>query len=480
MILQQIRQKWPILTLPVFALPASVCYHRIQTDDPYITFRYARNLFDGHGLVYNAGEQVLGTTAPLFALLLAALSWTTGNYPLLTSLINGCALAVMALLAHRLASMMGEPRAGLPAGLLLVLNPLLGDVFGMELNLFLALILGAYVAYFTGRFKSSALLLALGVLTRGDGLLPAFLIFIHCLWKERRFPLAPALLFSAVVGAWTLYASLTFGSPFPNTLAAKQAMGESGLWRPYWYGGLRILGLYLQQTPLYLWFGLAAILGGWRVARGDRRLVLLAGWWVLLFLGYTAMGIPSAANYFAAFAPLLMMLSGVGVVQLGDWVRSRFHVRAGWAVAVLPLLFTVPLVGAELIPILARVAGNPDGRYWTYREAGEWLDRNTLPGSSVGLVEIGIVGYYSDRAIVDVCGLIDPAVGPHLAVGDVSWPIRTYRPDYVMLHDPPWASLEGPTADAAWFKEQYRLVRRFDGERPYELALYQREPLPTP
>ena len=41
-------------------------------DDAYITFRYARNLADGLGLVYNPGESVLGTTTPLWAILLGA------------------------------------------------------------------------------------------------------------------------------------------------------------------------------------------------------------------------------------------------------------------------------------------------------------------------------------------------------------------------------------------------------------------------
>jgi len=43
-------------------------------DDAYITFRYARNLANGVGFVYNAGERVLGTTTPAYTLLLAALS----------------------------------------------------------------------------------------------------------------------------------------------------------------------------------------------------------------------------------------------------------------------------------------------------------------------------------------------------------------------------------------------------------------------
>ena len=40
-------------------------------DDTYITFRYSLNLASGYGFVYNLGEPVLGTTAPLWAMVLA-------------------------------------------------------------------------------------------------------------------------------------------------------------------------------------------------------------------------------------------------------------------------------------------------------------------------------------------------------------------------------------------------------------------------
>jgi hypothetical protein len=41
-------------------------------DDAFITYRYARNLATGRGFVYNEGERVLGTTTPLYAMILAA------------------------------------------------------------------------------------------------------------------------------------------------------------------------------------------------------------------------------------------------------------------------------------------------------------------------------------------------------------------------------------------------------------------------
>src|SRR5437879_8677865 len=73
---QGVGRQWPVATVAAFALSAMVALlARVLTgphpiDDAYITFRYARNLAEGLGLVYNPGEWVLGTTAPLWAMLL--------------------------------------------------------------------------------------------------------------------------------------------------------------------------------------------------------------------------------------------------------------------------------------------------------------------------------------------------------------------------------------------------------------------------
>ena len=50
----------------------------LPEDDAFITMRYAANLAAGKGFVYNAGQRVLGTTSPLFALLLAPVARFAG------------------------------------------------------------------------------------------------------------------------------------------------------------------------------------------------------------------------------------------------------------------------------------------------------------------------------------------------------------------------------------------------------------------
>jgi arabinofuranosyltransferase len=59
------------LILPYLALLyLSLVHFEFMLDDPFISFRYARNLLDGHGLVFNPGERVEGYSNFLWIILL--------------------------------------------------------------------------------------------------------------------------------------------------------------------------------------------------------------------------------------------------------------------------------------------------------------------------------------------------------------------------------------------------------------------------
>ncbi len=100
-------------------------------DDAYITFRYARNLIEGQGLVYNPGELVLGTTTPLFALIMAGMGAIGGqqtSYPWMALLVSAVADSLTCLLLLRLGERTGYKIAGLSAAVIWALHPFCGDV----------------------------------------------------------------------------------------------------------------------------------------------------------------------------------------------------------------------------------------------------------------------------------------------------------------------------------------------------------------
>src|SRR5260221_10437105 len=77
-------------------------------DDAFITFRYSRNIVEGQGFVYNPGSRVLGTTTPLYTLLMAAISAITRgedfqSYAIaVNALADAGTAALLFLLAYRL------------------------------------------------------------------------------------------------------------------------------------------------------------------------------------------------------------------------------------------------------------------------------------------------------------------------------------------------------------------------------------------
>src|SRR5437879_965714 len=115
------------LILPaVVALLARVLTGPHPIDDAYITFRYARNLAEGLGLVYNPGDWVLGTTAPAWALVLAA-AYRLGfhDLPSLATALSAVCDAGTAVLLARFSLALRLPRWGAAlVGLAWALNPM--------------------------------------------------------------------------------------------------------------------------------------------------------------------------------------------------------------------------------------------------------------------------------------------------------------------------------------------------------------------
>ena len=107
-------------------------------DDAYITYRYARNVAEGIGLVYNIHEKVLGTTAPLFALIGSVPAWLGISLPQFFVVLNIlCDLGSLYLIFKYI---LGENRMlFILFTIFFALDPIANRISagGMEANLFL-------------------------------------------------------------------------------------------------------------------------------------------------------------------------------------------------------------------------------------------------------------------------------------------------------------------------------------------------------
>ena len=452
-------------------------------DDPFITYRYASNLAHGLGFVYNPGQRILSTTSPLFTLLLASLQavlqWLPGLggsqqlIPHLARLIGALSLPLGGLCLWDIGRRTGS--AGIRwAGLLLYPTfPLLVSTLSSETPICLAFCLAALVCYTRQRYTLTALCAGLAILTRPDGVLIVIPLLVDHLLHRRPVPWKAAGLYLGLILAWVAFAWAYFGSPLPVTLVAKQSQGSLVGSTRFAPGIFNIL-VYYTAWP-YLLAGLLSLAGLYhyiahrpipsRPALTDRPASLLVlDWGILYFTAYTILGV---TRYFWYYAPLVapfLVALGLGI----DWLtasRSLSALRQRLLAADSALsrsphfqrLVTDPastltfLVIAVLLITQSRdlwlMRQSPDPRPEYYRPVGEWLDSNLPPQATVGVQEVGIIGYYANRPMIDFAGLIQPDIAARLATTATYeeaaiWAVEHYQPDYLVLFSEYFPRLE--------------------------------------
>ncbi|NTU82074.1 MAG: hypothetical protein HGA45_22295 [Chloroflexales bacterium] len=405
-------------------------------DDPFITYRYAANLAGGAGFVYNPGERVLSTTAPLYALALAPIAAAGLSLPLASNLIGCLSLGAGALALWRLGRMGGQVVAGAVAALLFPLSPFLVPTLGAETIIFITLALWGFVAAWAGRPILAALAMACATLTRADAAMAmamaGLVLLVRRGWR-------PALRYGAVCGLavapFLLASWWYFGAPLPATLGAKRSQAHVPGSRGYLEGLLAHLGAVAAQPLFWPTVGLAPVGVAVAALRGG-PLALVVAWGLLHALAYSLIGVTSYFWYYApAFTGLLAAVA-LGAELLAGWLGRWAGRRAGLAVVAALTLVTL----AGHLGVLRASALAPYPRLALYREAGAWLRANSTPGARVGSFEIGVIGFYSERPMVDFAGLIQPDVARIFdAGGDYAdaarYAIERYRPTYLVSQE---------------------------------------------
>ncbi len=458
-------------------------------DDPFITYRYAQNLLAGSGFVYNPGQYVLSTTTPLFAFLLALFGNIWPDLPHLANLIGAISLGLGGLLIWDLAHTWRSPWVGWTGLLLYPIFPLVVTTLGSETPVYLALCLLTIVLYARKAYVWTAVAGALAALARLDGVLVVLPLCIDYLLTERRqlqltgtveaklrrlrqlLPWSAIGWYCGILVSWMALVWWYFGSPFPVTLAAKQSQGTLAISQKFAAGFLSVLETY--GSHWHYWVAAAiALLGLAYLILRNRRWWILPAWTLLYFIAYVLLGVTSYFWYYAPLVPGFVVLAGLGITALGNSAltttddSSHSDQGRNWLVrnrnGLIATSFLFILLFFQ-VRDLARFARNPDARYSIYKEIGQWLDEHTSKDESVGALEIGIIGYYAQREMIDFAGLLQPAVAEHLiGAQDYSaaagWALREYQPDYIVLQ------ADFPQIEDGYLDDHCSQVRKFTGE----------------
>lgn len=444
------RHLWMLLAaVALVAIAARVLPMPRNVDDSFITFRYARNLVEGHGFVYNEGVRTLGTTTPLYTLIMAGMATLLqgDSYPFYALSINALAdalnAALLALIAYRITQ---SPYPAAVMGLLWAVAPrsVTFAIGGMETSVFILWMLAATWAYLDNRRAWVGFFAGLGILTRPDAALWILPLGLWQLIADLRdtdrngwakLPLATWGAGLAVLLPWILFAWSYFGSPLPNSLGAKRVA--------YHVKDFDALVTLLQRyaTPfmefdtfgqtgaitgavLYVMLNLFALL--YVPRRAHRAMPLLLYAWVYI-VAFSVANPQMFRWYFVPPMPAWMLGSLIGLWSLVDAIHGR--VRSEWLLRGAALAMLLGWGGLLLNAWDWQPDHGPQrpapAMAWHklelhYQDVGTQLrdEFGTDPTVRVASADIGAIGYFSRATIIDTVGLVTPELSAYYPFDD--------------------------------------------------------------
>ena len=416
-------------------------------DDAFISFRVVENFVSGHGLRWNVADRVQVFTHPLWMLLHIPFRALTGEiYYTSLALCGAASLAVVWQLMGRVATTV---HAGILAATLALSSKAFVDysTSGLEnplthLLLVLFFVAGLQEGNDRRTLRIQALVAGLLIVNRLDALLfvlPALALVGWRLGIRRAWK--PIVSGFSVSVAWFSFATVYYGSPFPNTALAKLGAGTEVV---EMFGlGIRYMAASLREDPLTL----LTVFGALLVAALRRRHAAVAGGMALYLLYVLWIGGDFMNGRFLT-APFVLA-AGILAHEASRLPGPR--VLAGSAIVIILGLLSAgaPLTSGpeygRARDSLIDAYGIADERAYYFRNSGlwngaatalprddKWLEATTARECGFPLLIAGAVGFYGYEAgptihILDYNALADPVLSRLPAVDEDRLYLDWYR-----------------------------------------------------
>jgi hypothetical protein len=443
-------------------------------DDSWIHLQFARNLSAGHGLSYNPGEFVTGSTAPLWTALLSLLFYLPGSVIVWTKLL-GIALHAAAMDAtYRLGRALGLGNGLAALATILTLGTswmAWSALSGMEIPLFILLALQGMILHLRERADRdrpplSLGVLAVSVLARPEGLA---LLVLACadrlLVFDRgetglrwRRPAWRPLLTGLGLAVCALAGPLLFyrwagGSFLPTTFAAK-----GGALRHYLpdlqYLDL-VFSIFFKPQPYMALLAGAGILSLLERLGTPRDRGLLPALWLLAVpVAYSLVSpegrgqlVGNFGRYYFPFFPVLVLLGVLGLqgaaAAVGPRLQAgRWRVPAG---ALLLVLLAWP-TATSLFQGLGRYLQNVLNVQDSDVRMARWLAPRLPADAVLAVNDIGALKFFLPNRVIDLAGIANPEIrramneGAARGVSDAQVllaEVERRQPDYLVIF-PAW------------------------------------------
>ncbi len=430
-------------------------------DDSWIHQTYGRNLAQYGQWAFTPGVDSAASTSPLYTVVLSAGYKLNIEFHLWTHGLGVLALALTGLIGARLAAMVAPGRKYLPlaAGLALVLawHLVWAAVSGMETMIFCLLTLTLiWLSWRELEVRSQTMtqvalrgaifgaIAGLTTLTRPEGVLLAGLIGLALLivrpnirWRNLIVWGGAALIcFGIVLAPYLIFNLRVTGGLLPNTAAAKRAEAAFYLAQSYLQRVVTLLTPLAAGGQLLLIPGMIAYAIFLPHKRASILHALLLIWPAALILLYAAT-LPLEFQHGRYLMPSLPGVILAGVIGSG-WLLQRTRasligrvlVRAAAASAALVFVLFALVLGLQAYMLDVAIINQE------MIASALWIKDNISTDDLLVVHDIGAVGYFAPRPVLDIGGLISPEFVPLIHDPDAIWNLIHERGGkYLMAFD---------------------------------------------
>lgn len=392
-------------------------------DDAWIHQTYARNLAAGREWSFTPGKISGGSTSPLWSALLAvgrifgsgAYTWT---YLLGWFSLWGISIAGTGMFRKIYPE---GTRYSIWVGVFLSLEWHLAWLAGSGMETLLFALAAALVLSLLLDSEDKkrgwgfvGILTGLSVWLRPDGITllgPAFmtLLFSSRNWKTKMRE--GAWLAAGFFMLFILYLGFNqtiAGHWWPNTFFAKQAEYTELQNIPFWMRLWREFKLPLVGSGVTLLPGV--LLSIWDMIRRKRWDLLALFLWISGYLVLYAWRLPVTYQHGRYVMPMMPVYFVFGFVGLAKWFWKPHQSKLEWAIK-LSWTSSVYLVLALFWVLGAQAYGRDVAVIESEMVAvADWIKHNTPQDAVIAVHDIGAVGYFGDRTLLDLAGLISPDV----------------------------------------------------------------------
>ncbi len=389
-------------------------------DDAFISYRYAKFMAAGEGLVWNVGERVEGYTNYLWTLLLAA-GIKLGIVPERFSIILSfpCYFTALLLTYQLTLTFSKSTFAALVSLIFVGFNRSVyafatsGLETSLQMSLFLAIILMIDHLKTNGwRMKTTAMLstlLGIALLTRLDSgitvLVALYAFYRSGAWLDKKLLAAALVPLSMLVVPWIIWKVGYYGSILPNSFNIK-VQGFQNI-----FYGIFYFHLFTLANLLHIHFGILTFY--WRSLRNLSAGAFEAGVLVVLWIAYTIYvgGDFMEFRFLVPITPILIALLTAIAWQFRSMVITS-ALLIGLGLGTIHSSFALERVlfgyGVESV---WHLRGHLNGRTENWVLIGQRL-KEYFGGSDI-VISAGAAGaipYYSELKAVDFLGLTDKEI----------------------------------------------------------------------